>query len=371
MLLDDSIARVVCEWHEDYVVISESGESALVSVKHLEASQPRWTIRQLCNAGGLAHLFTRWRSTGETSRCLLRTNAGLRSGLEEAEGLRDCCASQTEERLAWWTTRIMSELQLVVDPDPTEDQIRRFLANLNIEGDLPNRVLITSSNLVDLMPSVLAEFNFKPTSASPVYEAIVNEIALASRSFGMGTFMQLIAITHGHQGQDLADLTLHARTINKERLLHAIAGPTTRRSQTRLLAESPDPAMFAEKLARGGFGPTAINNARNLRLNWEHHRLNWSTGFPQYDEIFQITQSEVLNAASRAENATRDSEAPYGVAMHEALEVEIETAEFELPGSDPVDPKLILGCAYDLTATCRIWWSAEFELPTGAGSDEL
>ena len=48
-----------------------------------------------------------------------------------------------------------------------------------------------------------------------------------------------------------------------------------------------------------------------------------------------MTQSEVLNAASRAESATRTPESAYGMAIHQALESEIEAVGFETAGSAP------------------------------------
>ena len=210
-------------------------------MKHLEESQPRWTIKQLCNVGGLAHLFDRWRSTGESARCLLRTNAGLRSGLDQATGLRSCCISPTDECIEWWTDQILTELQLVIEPEPTVDQTCRFLKSLGIEAGLPNKVSITASNVVEHMPSVLEALGYNPASASHVYEVIVDEVELASRSIGVASLLQLVATTFGHESQTVDALTLEARTIDKARLIHAIAGPTTRRSHTRLLGEAPDP----------------------------------------------------------------------------------------------------------------------------------
>ena len=45
--------------------------------------------------------------------------------------------------------------------------------------------------------------------------------------------------------------------------------------------------MFTEKLTRGGFGPTAINNRRNLRLNWEQHDWAGAQGFRSMTRYFK------------------------------------------------------------------------------------
>lgn len=53
---------VVCEWQQDAIVIHGKDDVELLSVKHIEASQGRWTRRQLIDAGGLRQLFERWQS---------------------------------------------------------------------------------------------------------------------------------------------------------------------------------------------------------------------------------------------------------------------------------------------------------------------
>jgi hypothetical protein len=80
MLVDDDIVSVVFEWHEDYVVQYRTALSKLVSVKHLESSQPRWTVSSLCSDGGLKHLFERWQRVEGRCTSRLQTNAGLRTG---------------------------------------------------------------------------------------------------------------------------------------------------------------------------------------------------------------------------------------------------------------------------------------------------
>ena len=76
----DYDAGIICEHHEDWVVVV-AGEAELVSGKHRDPSVAVFTtITQLLGDGGLAHLFGRWHAMGELPHCRLVTTAGLGRG---------------------------------------------------------------------------------------------------------------------------------------------------------------------------------------------------------------------------------------------------------------------------------------------------
>jgi hypothetical protein len=78
-------ARIVCEHHEDWVVV-RGDDAELVSAKHREPGYAIFTTAgQLADDGGLAHLFGRWHALGEWPSCRLVTTAGLAPG--PAQGL--------------------------------------------------------------------------------------------------------------------------------------------------------------------------------------------------------------------------------------------------------------------------------------------
>jgi hypothetical protein len=79
-------ARIVCEHHEDWVVI-QGDDAELVSGKHREPGYSVFTTAaQLAGDGGLAHMFGRWHTLGERSSCRLVTTAGLRTALHQVTG---------------------------------------------------------------------------------------------------------------------------------------------------------------------------------------------------------------------------------------------------------------------------------------------
>lgn len=79
-LRPDCQDRLLCEWHEDWLLIS--GESVeLVSGKHRDPRAGAYTtVTKLADDGGLAHLFNRWAALQETPSCRLVTSGGLGSG---------------------------------------------------------------------------------------------------------------------------------------------------------------------------------------------------------------------------------------------------------------------------------------------------
>jgi len=90
------LRRVVCEHHEDWLVLEDSTVE-LVSAKHRELSSGAWTtLRQLATDGGLAHLFMRWRGLGKGCRCRMVTNAGLAAGKPRA--LQRACSALAATR---------------------------------------------------------------------------------------------------------------------------------------------------------------------------------------------------------------------------------------------------------------------------------
>lgn len=79
-LRPDCHDKIVCEWHEDWVVYR--GDSVeLVSGKHRDPGTGAYTtVAKLTREGGLAHLFNRWAALYETASCRLVTSGGLSSG---------------------------------------------------------------------------------------------------------------------------------------------------------------------------------------------------------------------------------------------------------------------------------------------------
>ena len=360
MLAGEPVAYVFCELHEDYIVgFSDARSPVLVSVKHLEPDQPRWTLSALCNRGGVAHLYNRWRQTGQKADCLLQTNAGLRCGQEEAGGLRNACAEGDPDTLRTWATTLQPHL------GEDCDRILAFLRVLRIEDRLPGREHLRSENLVQHLPRCLGPLGLQDSVAFRVYDAIVAEIEKASRNeIGDGN-RPLTTDLNRLSSKGQLDSLLASKKITRYRLktaLNALGHGAPVQLQMVAPAEGMNRGALQAKLERGGVGPTGIRNAQNLRLNWISHREQWKPDLPSSHDPFDNVSSLVLNCAHKAENAARVPGSRYATTMLNKLEDMLDSTQFHLPGDPSADQRLLLGCAYQLTDECQIFWSDEFEI---------
>lgn len=119
---------------------------------------------------------------------------------------------------------------------------------------------------------------------------------------------------------------------------------------------------LAAKLGKGGVGPTGIRHARSLRLNWIAHCDRWRPGLPQAIDPFDDVASKVLGAAHEAESVARAAAGQYGAAMESELVQRLQSSAISVPGDSTADTRLLLGCAYELTNQCHIFWSDEFSI---------
>src|ERR1700722_18485559 len=69
----DNESRIVCERHEDWVVL-QGQDAELVSAKHKDPAYGAYTtVRKLFDDGGLDHLFRRWLALDARPTCRLVT----------------------------------------------------------------------------------------------------------------------------------------------------------------------------------------------------------------------------------------------------------------------------------------------------------
>ncbi|MEV6909075.1 hypothetical protein [Amycolatopsis sp. NPDC051071] len=110
---------VLCERHEDWVVIS--GQHAeLVSAKHRDPEVGPWrSINELVADGGLAHLFAQWAALGKKVRARLVTNSALAAG---------------EPRLLQSAISELRDLGDTGAPAATDKTILQFIKSLRRHG---------------------------------------------------------------------------------------------------------------------------------------------------------------------------------------------------------------------------------------------
>jgi hypothetical protein len=356
ILLQEGIRSIVCEWHTDFLVQYHDGTIELVSVKHLESSQRRWTVAELVDDGGLKTLCSRWRDARGGVRCTLETNAGMRPGRNEPGGLRDALASEDAASMAEWASRLAPLL------DVDEHEALEFLRYLKIDDRLPGRAEIRAVNLQDHLRPAAPQLRLAPTELDAAYDRIVTVVETASRDGGAGDSVAgLLANPDRLRGDLQLQETIARRTVDRTRLLGALrpAAPLVTLSLAR--GGSHRETVLVKKLRRGNVGPTAIQSARNLRSSWLKLRETWSTGLPGDREAVEDLAARILIAAQRAERAARNTGAPWGDQMNAFLQDELTVANV---GIHPFvfDDHHLVGFAYELAEQCRIWFSDEFDV---------
>lgn len=384
MAKDQSIRRIVCEVHEDYVIEYESGIE-LVSCKHREASSGPWKLTELCSKGGVAHLFGRWEAT-KALRLRLMTNAGLQPGKNESGKLAEACARRAEgctpgevREMAMalagallaagrgkdiagipQTDKPKRHTDLDVPPDFLT-RVEEFMAVLVIRADLPARAHMREYVIGGVVRPLLHELEMPDTHAVHQYEACVALVAERNRSNGVtGRFAEWLTgeVPEGQRGSQLALIT--ARSIRPDEIKACLRT----RGSTPLLRRwsTPGHDRLRAKLVAGGIGPTRANSATRLREAWLAAWAKMRTGLPGDVDERDDLEARVLEIAGDAEAFIATSGGDWGNPMYEELKARLSANVDSLGSPLQLTAELLMGIAMDLTAECEVWFSAEFDV---------
>lgn len=407
MLTERTIVSVVCEHHEDYVVLRRDFPLELVSVKHREAGGGPWTLPSLCDDGGLAHLFDRWVPLRGAAHARLCTNAGVRGG---AAALRNACAAAAaepaslinqreedrEERLqdavhelatvllAVRQRRELPGIPSIASLDyrgSSEATVKDFLANvraflavLHLDVELPSRTHMREVNIAALAIPALRALQRDVGDADTYYDAVVDLVINRSRDRGGGRLDAARFLAEPLRFA--ADMQLRERvaqrTISRPDVITALHGGG---HGGRLLPDEAvasrenQPAgsldLLERKMRAGGLGPTAVSSARTLREAWQETWAARRLDLPgDAAERFDL-EARVLELAHQAESEARQQAGnrQYGMAMAEGLRHLLVPANLETRLALLLDRRHLLGLAYELCGHCRIWFSDDLPPP--------
>lgn len=340
-------ATVVIEWHTDCVVIG--GDIArLVSVKHREPGKGAWTISSLCDEGDLGTLRKRWMQRGKIGPCELLTNAGFSSSVKsDARTLVNLLAVGNAAAVP---DDIVARLAASFDCSP--DEVREFLDVLTITTTGGDRETIDGILVERAVRPVFASLGIDQALARKAYRAVlslVQEIASGCGDDAAAWAMKPIT----------PDEVMVARSVDAGRVVQTLAAADI---QVDLTVENgalePGSTRLMRKLRAGGLGPTVLKGAPALRANWYAIEAAFREDLPGafVDEIGRARQ-EVLSRVMDVESRLVADEIR-GPAMH------VELTRALAGGVDaelPLAPSDLMGCAYQLTDECTVWWSKEFD----------
>lgn len=360
MLTEAEVVALLCEWHEDHVVIFADGSLELGSVKHRELSEGPWTLRALCVDGGVAHLYQRWIALERGPRCRLISNAGLRSGPAQAAAFAAACHSRSEGRIRPFAIRILTHLGGV-----DVDDVVAFCMGLSIETDVPGRTHIAASNIQDLIVPALQALGLSTLEPTRVYEAVVSGVERASRDRSERATLQSMADVRRLDKDSAMSGVLRSRLVTRS-AVRATVWAAIAQSRIPLVPSGTviSRTNLVQKLARGGLGPTAIRSAQRLRAIWSELEARYQADLPGSDTEIEDIRTRVLDLVSEAEGhvSRHGRTEPYGPELETRVRELVRVQRLDRIPAFPIEDRHLLGLVYQLTDECEIWWSERFEL---------
>jgi hypothetical protein len=389
---DDEDVRIVCEYHEDWVVV-RADAAELVSAKHRESAYGVFTtIAQLLSDGGLAHLFSRWHTLKELPSCRLVTTAGLAPG--PAQELERAAAFLRGLRLAGQMLLVDGEhersiirfaetLQRHADdlPGPWQSalaggiatpndeqcaQVSRFLSMLCIDHGKPPRGHVGHAAPSMYCVPVLECLGHDVINAVAVWEAVQALFRTRMRAAGPTPRGLLPAILAYRPGVlptvannerelaarviTLADIDLAVRT--------AIAHPRGYLP----LPPAPSLSRIGVKMTAGRCTDNSIERAEHLRLDYQRYWRARING----DPVARASQEQLRRALLRiSDEATAavigTGQAVWGVGLWHEMQARVEG----MPAGawpDDLDADLRLGGICDLISRCQVWFTDRFDV---------
>jgi hypothetical protein len=389
--LRDSVdARIVCEHHEDWTVIS-GDDAELVSAKHRDPSNGVFsTLKQLADAGGLAHLFCRWHVLSELPSCRLVTTAGLAAG--PPQGLEKTAGFLRDQRLSGEASTASGEheqvirdfarmLQQYADPLPDSwpppaggsdalgddqfSQVGRFLSLLTIEHGKPARQHISYAAPGMYCDPVLKGLGLNGVSPTPVWEAVLGLFRVRMRARGpvpWGALPRVLSYRPGTTAAVVDERDLAARVITMADIDVALRTALSDPGGYRPLAPITRLTRVAVKMAVGGCVDNSIERAEQLRLDYQRYWRARISGDPTARAVQERLRRSLLRVSDQAMSAViSTTEAARGAVLWRELQARVEGMPAE-PWPDDLDADLRLGGICDLANQCRVWFSNSFDV---------
>jgi hypothetical protein len=356
-MLVRSTPWVLCEWHTDYVRAGsdDSRPHVLVSVKHRGPDQGAWPLAELPAKGGFKVLYARWLASQRTNTCQWVTNGGFKVGEGQTRGLAKVLAQKPGEREDGALDRYARSLQESIGAETFEDALA-FLSALEMISTGGDEFSMRSLVIEDTARPTLERVGVPPGMARAAYQAafdLVFEAVLGLDPHEPDVDWMV--------GRDALDHSKGVRMITRARFIAKLRQCGIPISDDLGAAGNASATLMTKKLRAGSLGPTVISSAPRLRRRWYEVEVSFRPDVPNpmADEVGRI-RAEVLHRAGIAEMRTRGPGNSYGPAMHREL-VELLADPLIQPRIPVGGPELV-GCAFQLTDECEVWWSDIFDI---------
>ncbi|MFY1650988.1 hypothetical protein ACN27J_08830 [Solwaraspora sp. WMMB762] len=254
------------------------------------------------------------------------------------------------DALKWYASALQSALG-----SSSVDEVIEFLSALEMYSTGGDEHSMRALVIDDTVRPTLARLGVRPGFARAAYDAAFNLVDEAVR--GLDPHEPDV---DWMVGNDLANHSKGVRMITKARFLRRLQDSGIPITNDAIDEQNASGTAMSRKLRAGMLGPTVVSAAPRLRRRWYEVEASFRPDVPSpvADEVGRI-RAEILHHALVAETRTRKAEASYGTQMHMELSQFISAAD--LSPRIPVGLPELMGCVYQLTDECKIWWSDEFD----------
>ncbi len=351
-IADARDCEIVCEWHEDYLVVSGSLLQA-VSVKHREQSKSKWTISALVGDGKLGHLFeTFQRGNGDLS-CVFETN--------RSHAVADLWSADSARR-----ETMLESLANGLKVDGAE--LAHFVANLQIHSELPQKEFIAAAYASMLAAPALDRLGLELDEGTAMRVAGDLIAAASEERLSSESLRKILLSPPEDRHSVVAAQKVSDRCVHTDQLVEALRDAASNAVPRLPLEDSevvvPPETTLAKKLKKGGLGPSVQVSAGKRRARWYAHRARYRDIRHREEELDSV-EEWVQDQANLAEtDAIEGDKENYGRDMFRVLNQNLSDREAVPAGTRPEDsnPALLAGAAFELTDSCSIWWSHEFQV---------
>jgi hypothetical protein len=348
------LAWVLCEWHADYALGWKDGTRTLASVKYREPDSGAWTIARLFSDGGLSKLLKRWDSCGRPKQCQWVTNGGLDL---DCRNLRDACLATNKKKLASMASELRARFGQPVSV------VAAFLSALRIEHRTPAIEYIRIIDTENYARSVLVELGLTPEAAKDVYDAAMELVRAAAQALGRNQGPWMLALPGALDRESAIRADVKRRMITREQVLAVVRSASV--PAAAALPEMSQPVTrLVAKLSKGKVVPNAYASARRARRAWTEYERSITPPLPgnSIGPDFRALRTRLTAEAADAQLGASRTGEPYGNLMLSDMQDRVASVVRDMHPSFGVDPRLLMGLVYDLTAQCEIWWSPEFRI---------
>jgi Cap4 dsDNA endonuclease len=368
-LLEDNgpLEELYCEHHDDIVLRLKSGLFRAIQLKtRLVGGVPfkAGDDEVITSLHRFAMLEVSFR--GRFEAYLLASNVGFWHERKNGSNLEHVLATCKKESDGLPIVRKISarkpfidstlvaaalrKVELTVTPglDDVEARLREQLAMMaNFRGRRYDELKEASETL---RQQVLDASSLASLSALPEYVALCSNSVASARN------------------QHIIDSKRISKAIVMEALTRGSSLPMLLRSHHVVpLTELPTGMRKMEiKMAAGGLSVSEIDHLKDLKFSAEHLLQGWlyKYGRQRAQELYEHLRVLIRDECLAAQQSSQQAAGLYGSNMLARLRERLQQrAEMQSAETLECGREHLMGMASILTEDCKVWWSAEFDLP--------